>query len=86
MLIFAITLVTAFMVDAAAQPVVTPVAPAQSSQNTVTAPLCGANVPDGFMDIKFGTSLENAEQLLATRNYKFVKREGWQLILNNVPL
>lgn len=81
--IFALTLVAIFVVDAMAQPAT---GPAKHSQNTVTAPVYGPSIPKGFMDLEFGISLEDAEKLLATRNYKFVKRQGWQLILTNVPL
>ncbi|MEY3480058.1 MAG: hypothetical protein RIQ71_833 [Verrucomicrobiota bacterium] len=39
------------------------------------------------MEIKFGTNLEEAEELLAAKHYNFQKRNDWQQItLRNVPL
>jgi len=49
-------------------------------------PDAGANVPTGFMDIEFGTPISQAEEILSQRGYRFQKRDGWQLILKNVPL
>lgn len=56
-------------------------------QNIPAAFVTGPNLPEGFMDINFGTSLEDAEKLLAARNYNYQKRNDWnQIILKNAPL
>lgn len=86
-LIFSITVITEFIADAIAQQAATPRTPTLSSRNTATAPPSGANVPDGFMDITFGTALEDAEKLLAARDYKFQTcKNRQQIILKNAPL
>ncbi len=86
-LIFIITFVTGITADVSAQVAATSIVPATDPRNTQTAPVSGPNVPEGFMDIKFGTHLEDAEKLLAARNYRFQKRKDWQQItLKNTPL
>lgn len=86
-LIFSVTVITEFIADAIAQQAATRRTPTLNSENTATAPPSGANVPNGFMDITFGTALEDAEKLLAARNYKFQTRKDWQqIILKNAPL
>lgn len=38
------------------------------------------NDPKGFLDINFGSKLEDVEQLLINKNYKFQTQKNWQQI------
>ena len=53
---------------------------------TPRRPDAGTNIPAGFMDIDFGTPINEAEETLTARGYRFQKWDGWQLIVKNVPL
>lgn len=81
------TIVLTCVGEVFAQTDATSVASAPDSKTASTAPLSGPYIPQGFMDIKFGTNLEDAEKLLVARNYSFKKRKDWhQIILKSAPL
>jgi len=63
------------------------VAPAPTPSTTPSLASTGLNVPKGFMDIEFGTKIDDAGKILAARNYRFQKRQDWQqIVLKNVPI